>query len=257
MTDIHPTAVVSNDAVIGDNVKIEPYSVIEGPVKIGEGTSIGSHTLITGDTTIGERCTIHNGAVIGSVPQDLKFGGEETKVIIGDNVTIREYVTVNRGTHESGSSSVGNNCLLMAYAHVAHDCHIGDNVILANSVNLAGHVLIQDYAIVGGIVAIHQFVSVGAHCIIGGGYRVPKDVCPYSLAAGYPLSIKTFNRTGLRRLNFSTEAINNIKSAFNILFRSPYNTSDAVRKITEELPDTEEIRIILKFIASSRRGLVK
>ncbi|MBD3168503.1 MAG: acyl-ACP--UDP-N-acetylglucosamine O-acyltransferase [candidate division Zixibacteria bacterium] len=257
MADIHQTAIVDSKAEIDDNVKVGPFTIIEGPVKLYSAVEVGSHALITGDTSIGENCRIHHGAVVGTLPQDLKFGGEETRVEIGANTTIREYVTVNRGTEESGYTSVGDNCLLMAYSHVAHDCHIGDNVILANGVQMAGHVHIQDYAIVGGLVAIHQFVTVGAHCMIGGGYRIPKDVCPYALVGGYPVTIKTLNLTGLMRRGFSAETIQNIKKAYKILFNSPYNTSDAVKKIRDELPQTEEINNILTFIANSRRGLIK
>lgn len=257
MAEIHPSAIVSQDAVPDDDVQVGPFSVIEGPVKIGSGCRIASHVLIKGDTVIGERCRIFKGAVIGTDPQDLKFEGEKTRVEIGNNVVIREYATVNRGTSESGYSSVGDDCLLMAYSHVAHDCHLGNHVILANGVQMGGHVHIQDYAIIGGLVALHQFVSVGAHSMIGGGYRVSKDVIPYAMAAGYPLKIRTYNKVGLKRRGFSKEAIENIAGAYRILFRSPYNTSDAVKKISDELPATDEIKIILDFIAASRRGIIK
>ncbi|MCP4632203.1 MAG: acyl-ACP--UDP-N-acetylglucosamine O-acyltransferase [candidate division Zixibacteria bacterium] len=257
MAEIHSTAIISERAQISDDVSIGPYSVIEGPAKIGSGTKISSHVLITGDTSIGENCIIHNGVVIGSVPQDLKFGGEETKVEIGDNNNIREYVTINRGTLESGVTKIGDNCLLMAYAHVAHDCRLGDYVIMANTVQLAGHVHLHDYAIIGGVTAIRQFVSIGAHSMVGGSYRVVQDVCPYALAAGYPLAIRGINSIGLRRRGFLRETLATIKSAFKILFHSEYNTTDALVKIEEELPKIEEIKTIVDFIKASRCGITK
>ncbi|MBD3234934.1 MAG: acyl-ACP--UDP-N-acetylglucosamine O-acyltransferase [candidate division Zixibacteria bacterium] len=257
MTDIHKTAIVSSDAELANDVTVGPYSIIEGPVKIGKGTSIAAHAIITDNTTIGENCKISPGAVIGTEPQDLKFEGEESEVKIGNNVTIREYVTINRATEESRLTCVGDNSLLMAYVHVAHDCHLGKNVILANTVQMGGHVHIHDYAIIGGVTALHQFVSVGAHSMIGGGYRATMDMVPYGIAMGYPLKIASVNRIGLERRGFSKESIDIIKSAFRILFNSPYNTSDAVKKIQEELPLTEEIKTILDFIARSRRGIIK
>ena len=257
MRRVDSTAIISDKAIIGDEVEIGPYSIINGPAVIGKGTKIGSHVLIAGDTTIGVNCKIHHGAVIGTDPQDLKFGAEETSVVLGNNITIREYVTINRGTTESKMTKVGDNTLLMAYSHIAHDCRLGENVILANGVQLAGHVHIQDYATIGGLVAVHQFVSIGTHSMIGGSYRVTNDICPYALAQGYPLSVKTINYIGLKRHGFPPKTIEIIKSAFRLLFNSPYNTSDAVLKIKEELPQIKEIQTILEFIASSRRGLTK
>jgi UDP-N-acetylglucosamine acyltransferase len=254
---IHKTAIVSSKADIHESVEIGPYSIIEDNATIGEGTRIQSHAVIASGARIGRNVTIAHGAVIGTVPQDLKFEGESTVANIGDNSTLREYVTVNRGTSESGSTDVGHDCLLMAYAHVAHDCKVGNNVIMANSVNLGGHVHIDDFAIVGGVVPVHQFVKIGCHAMIGGGFRVPQDLCPYALAGGYPLQIFGINLVGLRRRNFPQETIRTIQSVYKILFKSNLNTSQAVARIRETVEIIPEVQNILDFIKASGRGLVK
>ncbi len=189
--------------------------------------------------------------------QDLKFKGEKDRIVIGENTVIREYAMLNRGTSMRGETTVGRNCFLMAYSHVAHDCSLGDNVIMANSVNLAGHVEIADWVIIGGVVPVHQFVKIGAHCMIGGGYRVSQDVCPYSLVAGYPLKVVGLNSIGLRRRGFASETLRLLEKSFKILFFSGLNTSQAVTQIKNEVEPVPEVQLILDFIGKSDRGMVK
>ena len=250
-------AIIDPGAGIGNNVSIGPFSIIEKDVIIGDNTKIGSHVYLASGTRIGNECTIFHGAVIGTVPQDLKFGGEETFVEIGNRTTIREYATVNRGTQYSGKTTVGEECLIMAYAHIAHDCIIGNNVILANSVNMAGHVIIEDYVGIGGIVPIHQFVRIGKHAFIGGGFRVHKDVPPYILAAEEPLSYCGLNIVGLRRRGFKKDTINNIKRAYKYIYRSNLNISQALEKIDSELEKIPEIEEIINFVRDSARGIIR
>lgn len=257
MSNIHPSAVVSSKAELADDVTVGPFTVIEENVQIGAGSKIASSALIASGARLGENVTVAHGAVIGSVPQDLKFAGEESTAVIGNCTTVREYATINRGTVDRGETTVGANCLLMAYSHVAHDCLIGDNVILANSVNLAGHIEIGDNAILGGIVPVHQFVKIGQHAMIGGGFRVQQDICPYSLTGGYPLKIIGLNALGLKRRGFSKETLTGLQSAFKLLFSSGLNTSQAVERINTEIEISPEIQVILDFIAQSTRGLVK
>lgn len=255
MSQIHPTAIISDKAEIGDNVTIGPNAIIEADTKIADDVTIGANCLVAQYTELKKNVTLFHGAVVGTVPQDLKFGGEKTRLVIGEGTTIREYAMLNRGTSESGETIVGKNCLLMAYSHVAHDCRVGDNVIMANSVNLAGHIEIGDFVIIGGVVPVHQFVKIGAHAMIGGGFRVPQDVCPYALAGGYPLKIAGLNKVGLSRRGFSKETIRILQQAFKILFSSNLNRSQAVEKIKAELEQTDEIKLILDFIKNSTRGM--
>ncbi|MBU0507264.1 acyl-ACP--UDP-N-acetylglucosamine O-acyltransferase [bacterium] len=256
MANIHATAIVSARAQIATDVEIGPYSVIDDGVVIGSGCRIAAGVRLHSGVHLEEGVQIYHAAAIGGEPQDLKFGGEETTVSVGSHTVIREFVTVSRGTKATGRTIIGKDCMLMAYAHVAHDCVLGDNIILANSVNIAGHVEIEDYAIIGGVVPIHQFVHIGRHSMIGGGFRVPKDVPPYILAAGYPLRYCGLNVVGLRRRGFSTEARANLKRAYQWLFSSRIPMSQAVERIRTEMADCEEIRILLEFIARSKRGLL-
>jgi UDP-N-acetylglucosamine acyltransferase len=257
MTDIHPTAIVSPQAELADDVEVGPYSIIEGNVRIGKGSAIASSALIASGATLGSNVQVHHGAVIGTIPQDLKFEGEDSRVVIGDGSIIREYATVNRGTKAYGTTTVGKECMLMAYSHVAHDCILGDHVIMANSVNLAGHVEVGDYAVIGGVVPVHQFVKIGAHAMIGGGFRVQQDVCPYALVGGYPLKVAGLNAVGLRRRGFSREVIKELEKAFKFLFFSGLNTSQAVEKIKNEVEIIPEVEQIIDFIGRSDRGIVK
>jgi UDP-N-acetylglucosamine acyltransferase len=244
-----PLAYVHPQAKIANNVVIEPFVTIHKNVEIGEGTWIGSNVTIMEGARIGKNCKIFPGAVISAIPQDLKFNGEDSTVIIGNNVTIREFVTVNRGTKASLETVVGDNCLLMAYVHIAHDCVIGNNCILANAVTLAGHIKIEDYAIVGGISAVHQFVNIGTHVMISGGSLVRKDVPPYTKAAREPLSFVGINSVGLRRRGFSPEKIKEIQDIYRIIYLRGYNVSQALA--------TSERDEIISFTNNSSRGIMK
>lgn len=252
-----PLAYVHPQAKIARNVVIEPFATIHKNVEVGEGTWIGSNVTIMEGARIGKNVRIFPGAVISAIPQDLKFDGEETTAEIGDNTTIREFVTVNRGTNANDKTVVGSNCLLMAYVHVAHDCVIGNNCILANAVNLAGHINIDDFAIVGGLSAVHQFVNIGAHAMISGGSLVRKDVPPFTKAARDPLSFAGINSIGLRRRGYSNEKINEIQDIYRIIFNKNLNVSQAISFIENEMPATPERDEILSFISSSKRGIMK
>lgn len=257
MSEIHPSAIVSPKAELADDVTVGPHTIIEDDVQIGPGCRIASNALLASGLRLGSGVKISHGTVLGTLPQDLKFEGEKSTLTIGDNTTIREYVTMNRATTYSYNTKVGSNCFIMAYAHVAHDCQIGNNVIMANSVNLAGHIEIDDYAILGGVLPVHQFVKIGAHCMIGGGFRVQQDVCPFALVGGYPLKVVGINAVGLRRRGFTRETIRGLEQAFKILFFSGLNTSQALERINAEMEIIPEVRTILDFIQRSGRGMVK
>ncbi len=252
-----PLAYVNPQAKLAPNVVIEPFVSIDKNVVIEEGTWIGSNVTIMEGARIGKNCKIFPGAVISAIPQDLKFSGEDTIVKIGNNVTIREFVTINRGTKASYETVIGDNALIMAYAHIAHDCVIGNNVIMANASMLAGHIFIDDWAIVGGMAAVHQFVHIGAHTMVSGGSLVRKDVPPYTKAAREPLSYVGVNSIGLRRRGFSMEVINQIQNIYRVIYLKGYNVSQAVEIIEAELPATPERDEILSFIANSSRGIMK
>ncbi len=252
-----PLAYVHPGAKIARNVVIDPFTTIHNNVVIDEGTWIGSNVTIMEGARIGKNCNIFPGAVISAVPQDLKFGGEDSLVIIGDNVTIREGVTINRGTIASGQTKIGNNCLIMATAHVAHDCHIGNNVIIVNGVLLGGHVTVGDYEIIGGLSAVHQFISIGDHAMISGGSLLRKDVPPYTKAAKEPLSYVGINSVGLRRRGFTSDKIREIQDIYRILYQKNYNTSQALAIIEAEMEATPERDEIILFIRNSSRGVMK
>ncbi len=252
-----PLAYVHPEAKVAPNVVIEPFVNIEKNVEIGEGTWIGSNVSIMAGARIGKNCRIFPGAVIAAIPQDLKFEGEKTLVKIGDNVTIREFVTINRGTKVSGETVIGNNCLLMAYVHIAHDCKLGNNVIMANACNLAGHIKIDDYAIVGGMSAIRQFVHIGKHVMISGGSMVVKDVPPFSKAGREPVSFVGVNSIGLRRRGFSNKRINFIHEVYRMLYMRGRNVSQAVAVIEAEMPINPDRDEILSFIQNSQRGIMR
>ncbi|MEO8415395.1 MAG: acyl-ACP--UDP-N-acetylglucosamine O-acyltransferase [Ginsengibacter sp.] len=254
---ISPLAHIHPAAQIGNNVKIDPFAVVEEGVIIGEGTRIMSHAVIMKNTVIGHSCEIFPGAVLGAIPQDLKFDGEETFVKIGNNTTIRECVTVNRGTKDKWKTVVGSNCLLMAYCHIAHDCILGDNVIIANSVQLAGHVDIGDYAIIGGMAAAIQFARIGAHSYIAGGTEVIKDVPPYIKAGRSPLCYVGVNSIGLQRRGFTSEKINSILEIYRNIYMRGLNITQATEAIEKDLPETEEKNEIINFIRESKRGILK
>lgn len=252
-----PLAYVHPQAKVAKNVVIEPFVNIEKNVEIDEGTWIGSNVTIMEGARIGKNCKIFPGAVIAAIPQDLKFDGEETSVIIGDNTIVREFVTINRGTKANNKTLIGDNCLLMAYVHIAHDCTIGNNVILANACNLAGHILIDDWAILGGLSAVHQFVHIGAHTMVSGGSMVRKDVPPFVKAGRDPLAFIGVNSIGLRRRGFSNERINAIQEIYRVLYLRGYNISQAVRYVEANIPSTPDRDEILSFITNSQRGLMK
>jgi UDP-N-acetylglucosamine acyltransferase len=252
-----PLAYVHPQAKIARNVVIEPFVTIHKNVEVGEGTWIGSNVTIMEGARIGKNCKIFPGAVISAIPQDLKFDGEETTAEIGDNTTIREFVTINRGTRANYKTVVGSNCLLMAYVHIAHDCVIGNNCILANAATLAGHITIDDYAIIGGLSAIHQFVNIGQHVMISGGSLVRKDVPPYTKAAREPLSFVGINSIGLRRRGFSSEKINEIQDIYRYIYLKKMNVSQALNLIEAEVAASPERDEIVSFIQKSSRGIMK
>ena len=252
-----PLAYIHPGAKIATNVVVEPFTTIHNNVKIGSGTWIGSNVTIMEGARIGSNCRVFPGAIISAIPQDLKFDGEDSLAVIGNNTTIRECVTVNRGTKALGKTQIGNNCLIMATTHIAHDCIIGDSCILANGSVLAGHVTIGDFAILSGLVAVHQFIHIGEHALVSGGSLVRKDVPPFAKAGKEPLSYIGINSIGLRRRGFKTEKIREIQDIFRILYQKNYNTTQAVEIIEAELEATKERDQILLFIKNSQRGIMK
>ncbi len=256
---IHELSVVHPDAKIGKNVTIGPFTTVAADVVIGDNCWIAPHVSIMDGVRMGNNCKIFQGAIVGSTPQDLKYKGEKTNLTIGDNTIVREYATLNIGTIATWNTIIGRNCLIMAYAHVAHDCIIGNHVVLANNVTLAGHIEIGDFARLGGMVAVHQFVKIGKHSFIGGGSLVPKDVPPFVLAARNPIAYAGINRVGLQRSpDFTQAQIEAITDIYRILFvRGGGNFVKAVPIIKDEIPDTPERQEILAFIESSKRGLIK
>lgn len=250
LSSVHP------DAKLGKNVVIEPFSTIYADVQIGDNTWIGPHVTIMDGARIGENCKIFPGAVVSAIPQDVKFAGEDSIAIVGNNTTLRECVTVNRGTVAAEKTIVGNNCLLMAYSHVAHDCVIGDNCILVNGVHLGGEVVIHEWAILGGGTLVHQFVHIGAHAFTGGGVMLRKDVPPYVKAARDPVSYAGVNSVGLSRRNFSAEKINEIQAIYRVLYLSKKNTSQALEEIERDFPQSDERDTIVSFIRNSERGII-
>mgnify|MGYP006287458355 CR=1 FL=1 len=252
-----PLASVHPEAKLAPNVHIEPFVTISKDVEIGEGTWIGPNATIMEGARIGKNCQIFPGAVISAIPQDLKYQGEYTTTEVGDNTIIRECVTINRGTSSKNKTVVGNNCLLMAYAHVAHDCIIGNNVILGNVCTLAGEIVVDDFAILSGLVAVHQFVHIGSHVMISGGALVRKDVPPFVKAAREPLSYVGVNSIGLRRRNFSTEKINEIQEIYREIYMKGNNNSQAIENIETTLQASRERDEIIDFLRTSKRGIIK
>ncbi len=254
---IHPHTYIHPNARLATNVKVDPFTVIHQDVEIGEGTWIGSNVTIMEWARIGKNCRIFPGAVLAATPQDLKFEGEYSNIEIGDGTTIREFVTINRGTKDRGKTSVGKNCLIMAYSHLAHDCMVGNNVIMSNNVQMAGHVTVGDWAIIGGVSAVHQFVSIGQHAFVSGGSLVSKDVPPYIKAARTPLSYAGVNSVGLKRRGFNIDRINHILDIYRILYNKGMNTSQALEYIEEEFSATDERDEIVTFVRESGRGIIK
>ena len=253
---IHSTAIIHESAIIGKNVKIGPYSILEDNVIIKNNCVIGNHVTICSNTLIGEGCNIFHCSSIGEIPQDLKFEGENSRTIIGDNTIIREYVTINRGTKALGKTKIGSSCLLMASTHIAHDCIVGDNVIMSNLSTLGGHVTLEDWVVLGGGVLVHQFTKVGQHAFVGGGFRVTQDVPPYILAAENPLTYKGINSIGLKRRGFSLEKRTEIKKIYQTYFQSGINRKKSIGIVQSELPSTNIKNTIIDFILSSQRGII-
>ena len=255
---IHPTALIDSQAALGEGVEIGPYVVIGPNVKVGPRTRIGAHCVLEGYTTIGSECELFTGAVVGSIPQDLKYRGEESLLLIGDRNKIREYVTINPGTEGGGGKTViGSDCLLMAYSHVAHDCLIGDRVVIANSAALAGHIVVEDRATIGGLVGIHQFVRVGTLAFIGGCSRVAQDVPPYATVVGYPAKVFGLNSEGLRRADVSEEAKQRLHHVFKILFHSKLSMRHAVEQAEQEADACPEVGHLVTFVRQSKRGVCR
>ena len=256
---IHPTAIIASGAELASGVSVGPYAVIGEHVSIGSGTSVGAHAVIEGRTEIGRDNQIFQFASLGAAPQDLKFRGEETRLIIGDRNKIREFTTLHLGTADgSGETVVGNDCLLMAYSHVAHDCRVGNQVILANAATLAGHVEVDDFAILGGLSAVHQFSRIGCHVMASGGAMITQDVAPYSLVQGDRATTVGINLTGLKRRGFSKEALSNIKNMYKLVFRSQLKLEEAIAAIEADYDsESPEVRTYLDFLRSSTRGLAR
>ncbi|MEW6659275.1 MAG: acyl-ACP--UDP-N-acetylglucosamine O-acyltransferase [Thermodesulfobacteriota bacterium] len=254
---IHPTAIVDGAAQLGPGVTVGPYSIIEGRVVIGPETQIGPHVVIRDFTTIGCRCRIFQFAVLGEIPQDLKFQGEESRLVIGDNNTIREFATMHRGTGGGGGvTSIGDHNLFMAYTHVAHDCRVGNRIIMSNAATLGGHIIVEDHAILGGLSAVHQFGRIGRHAFIGGCSAVHRDVPPYAMAVGNRAKLVGLNQVGLKRQGFSLATLQSLKRAYELLFLSEYNLKEALDRVREEFPQVPEVQHLLRFIETSERGLL-
>ncbi len=255
---IHPTAVVSPDAVIGAGVQIGPYSVIGPEVSIGDDTVIGPHVVIEGPTEMGKGNRVFQFASIGADPQDLKYQGEKCKVLIGDNNTIRECVTIHRGTaSDIGMTAIGNNNLIMAYCHVAHNCNMGNNIVMANAANLAGHITVEDHVTIGGMTGVHQFCTIGCYSMIGGASAVTADVPPYVIASGNRAKLYGLNLIGLDRKGFAPETVKALKEAYRVLFRSSLLTKEAIAKIKTDMPDIPEVVHLVDFVEKSERGVCR
>ena len=259
MNKIHPLATVHPGAKLGDNIEVGPYAYIDDNVEIGDGCHIYPHATILPYTRMGKDCNVFPGAVIGAVPQDLKFDGEITYVEIGDNVNIRECATINRGTKASGKgvTKIGNNVLLMSYTHVAHDCTVGDHCILVSYVGIAGETDVEEWATLGGGTMAHQFSKIGKHAFVGGGSKINKDIPPYVLCGRDPISYAGVNIVGLRRRGFTSDQIRNIKDMYDIIYNSSMNVSDALAKIESGFPQSEERDTIVEFVRNSKRGIIR
>lgn len=250
-------ACVSPDAKIGERVEIGPFVTIDADVIIGDNTKIYSNVTILEGTRIGENCSIFPNAVIGATPQDLKFRGEKTTVEIGNNTVIRECATIHRGTAAKGKTVVGDNCLIMAYCHVAHDCILGNNIIMSNATQLAGEVDVHDYAVIGGGTLVHQFTRIGAHTMIQGGSKVTKDIPPYAIVGREPIAFAGINAVGLHRRGFTKEQIDTIQDTYRLLYNNGMNNTDALAHIETSIPATPERDLITGFVRTSQRGIVR
>lgn len=257
MSNISPNAFIHPNAKLGKDITVEPFAYIDDNTEIGDGCHIMAGANIRSGARLGKKCVIHPGAVIAGVPQDLKFEGEESLAIIGDNTSIRECVTISRGTKSKGHTIVGSYCLLMAYSHVAHDCVLKDHIILGNSTQLAGEVEVDNYAILSGGTLVHQFTRIGKHAMIQGGTRLGKDIPPFIIAGREPVSYSGINLVGLRRRGFTNEQINQVQEIYRLIYQSGLNFSDAVTRIEQEFDHTDEMKEIVEFIKTSPRGIVR
>lgn len=256
MKKIHPTALVSDDAQLGSNVEVGPFAIVGPSCIVGDGCVIAPRATLERNVRLGRKVRVGIGAVLGGDPQDLKFQGEETTVEIGDGTVIREYSTINRGTSESFKTTVGKNCFIMSYVHLAHDCHLGDGVILANGVQLAGHVRIEDRAILSGLSAVHQFVRIGRHAFIGGCSRVSKDIPPFLKAVGNPVKLYGLNTVGLQRSGFDEDTLRELKRAYRLFFNSDLNITQALERAETDLDQRPEVQELMRFLEASGRGVV-
>ncbi len=257
MSQIHPTALIAEGAEIGVDVEIGPYCIVGSDVRLGDRCWLQSMVRLDGRTTIGDDCRFFHGAAIGNAPQVLKYQGAASEVRIGNHNTLREFCTVHRATDEGETTRVGDHNLIMAYAHVAHNCTVGNHAILGNSANLAGHVEMGDYAIVSGVTPVHQFVRIGTHCIVGGGCRVPKDVPPFVRAAGHPLRVAGLNSVGLERRGFTPDAVAELRKLYKIFFRSQMIKERALEAIRAECRPLPEVELFCEFVTRSDRGLTR
>lgn len=257
-TRIHPTAIVDNKAEIDPSVEIGPYCIIKNDVTIKKGSRLLSNVIVEGSTEIGENCTIYPFSSIGFPPQDMKYKGENTRLLIGNNNVIREYTTIHRASVGGEMiTSVGDNNFLMAYVHIAHDCKIGNHVVLANAATLAGHVLVENHAVIGGLVAVHQFTRIGRYAMVGGFSGIGQDIPPYMIASGSRAKLFGPNAIGLKRQGFSDPTINAIKKAYKILFREKRTLKEAIKKLQEDFPSVKEIKYLVEFIEKNKRGICR
>jgi len=257
MNQVDAMAVIDESAQLGDGVIVGAFAIIGPGVTIGDGTTVGSTALVEKDTVVGKNCFIAHGAVVGSDPQDLKYDGENSFLTIGDRTTIREFATINRAAGAGEATTIGNDVLIMAYVHIAHNCIIGDNAVIVNAVNLAGHVEVGEYAIIGGMTPVHQFVRIGKHSFVGGASRVSKDIPPYFKVAGIPTRPIEVNTVGLQRHGFSDESLSQLRQCYRLLYLSDLNTTQALVRIRAEMPASAEIDDLVAFIESSSRGIIK
>ncbi|HEX2718926.1 MAG TPA: acyl-ACP--UDP-N-acetylglucosamine O-acyltransferase [Gemmatimonadaceae bacterium] len=256
MSTIHPTALVAPDASIGTDVTIGAFAIVGPNCSIGDGSVVAAHAILERNVTLAPNVKVGSGSILGGDPQDLKFKGEPTVVEIGENTTIREYATINRGTAQSFRTTVGKNCLLMSYVHLAHDCHVGDGVIISNGVQLAGHVTIEDKVTISGLTAVHQFARIGRYSFVGGMSRVSKDVPPYIKAVGNPIKLYGLNSVGLQRNGFPEDVMRELKRAYRLFFRSELNVSQALERARTELQQFAEVQALIRFVDESQRGVV-
>jgi UDP-N-acetylglucosamine acyltransferase len=257
-TKIHDTAIVDPSAELDHDVEVGPFCIIHKGVRMERGSRLLSHVVVEGDTHIGENCTIHPFSSIGLPPQDLKYKGENTRLVIGRGNIIREYTTVHRASvGGDGVTAIGDNNFFMAYVHIAHDCKIGSNVIMANAATLAGHVLVEDHAVIGGLVAVHQFTRIGRYAMVGGFSGIGQDIPPYMVASGARAKLFGPNTIGLKRHGFSDATVNGIKKAYKILFREKRTLKDALKKIQDDVPVTDEIIHLIEFIEKNKRGICR